>query len=83
MSDRQNKLKDLLIKAANSEHGMVLEVLSSNLMDRKTAIAALNAAKRDLIPEIPSIINLSVQAHPGNPAEIAILNIKPPEEIEE
>lgn len=76
--NRQQELKVLLSKALDFPRGLILKVTGGQTSQRQTALAALAAAKRDLLPDEPAIINVQIKPVPGREDEIAL--IRQPEE---
>ena len=75
MTNRKDDLKGLLTRALQSTQGIILKLTGSEPGQRQSAIAALTAAKRELLPDIPEMLDLQVRAIPGREDEIAIIKL--------
>lgn len=76
MSNRSAELKALISQALDTPNGIIAKVFGGDNNARTNAITALNAAKRELIPDLPEVLNLQIKAVPGRKDEIAIKKIE-------
>lgn len=77
--NRKDELKTELVAALSKPHGTILTVSGSEPGRRQLAIAALINAKRELLPDMPELINITIKPVPSNPDEIAIIRLRPGE----
>ncbi len=75
--NRKDELKSIIISALDKPRGLILNITGDEPGQRQLAISALIAAKRELLPDLPELVNLTIKPVPSNPSEIAIINIKP------
>lgn len=76
MSNRSAELKAIISQALDTPKGIILKVFGGDNNARTNAITALNAAKRELIPDLPQVLDLQIKAVPGKKDEIAIKKIE-------
>jgi len=79
MSQR-DELKTLLLRALTEPLGVTFTVQGQRLGARQLAINALNAAKRELAVDEPSVLDLIFKVVPGSRDEIAIIRIQATQE---
>lgn len=80
--NRKEHLKSQLVAALDTPNGIIVTVTGEEPGRRQLAIAALIAAKRELLPDVVEMINIVIKPVPTNPDEIAILYVKPGEFLE-
>lgn len=80
--NHKDELKTIIISALDKPRGVIYTVSGSEAGKRQLAMAALISAKRELLPDMPELINVTVRPVPNNPDEIAIIRITPGELIE-
>lgn len=79
MSNRSAELKALISQALETPRGIILKVFGGESNARTNAITALNAAKRELIVDLPEVLDLQIKPVPGRKDEIAIKKLNNPE----
>lgn len=77
--NRSTHLASILLSALDTTYGLRLKITGSCPKRRAQAISALQAAKRELIPDHPETLNLVIKAFPGTDDIIAI-RLLPPQE---
>lgn len=75
MANRKEHLQALIIQALDTPKGTILTVSGDQIGRRQLAIAALTSAKRELLPDVPEVINITIRAVAGNDDEIAIIHL--------
>lgn len=80
--NRKDELKHILTTALDTPKGVIYTVSGDEVGRRNLAISALITAKRELLPDIPEMINIVIKPVPNNADEIAIMRITPGELIE-
>lgn len=78
--NRSTDLAALLLSALDTPLGILAEVSGSSANRRTNAIAALQATKRELLPDHPEMLNIVIKPMPGNPDTIAIRLLPPIQE---
>lgn len=63
----------LILSALDTPHGIVLTVTGDEPNARSLAISALSATKRELLPDHPTLLNLTIRPLSGSSNEIALL----------
>lgn len=81
MVNRSDELKALLVKALESSDGIILAVSGGERNKIQSALSAISAARRELMIDIPEIINVQVKRIPGRD-EIALVRLRDPLEEE-
>lgn len=76
--NRSEELKALLMLALDSPKGVITEVTEGEQNRRQVAIAALTAAKRELLPDFPELLNVQIRPMPGTESQIVIFKIPTP-----
>lgn len=82
MTNRKDELKTLLTSALNKPNGIFVSVSGDEPGRRQLAISALIAAKRELLPDVVELLNVTIKPNPQNENEIAIIHVRPGELIE-
>ena len=77
--NRTAELKALISKALDTPNGIILKVFGGESNRRQNAVTALLSAKRELIPDMPEVLDLSIKPVPGKEDEIAIKKLNSPE----
>lgn len=72
MSDRREKLQGLLMRALETPNGIIVSVTGDGLGKRQNAITALHSIKRELLPDVPQLLDIQIKPVAGRPDEIAI-----------
>jgi len=80
--NRPEELKAILLKALDEPHCLIVKVDGGGPAKRQTAIVALQAAKRELLPDEPRMLNIQIRALSGSQDEIAIVHLSDPLENE-
>lgn len=80
--NHKDELKTIIISALDKPRGVIYTVSGSEPSKRQLATAALISAKRELLPDMPELINVTIRPVPNNPDEIAIIRITPGEFID-
>lgn len=65
------------MQALQTPDGLVFRVEGSEPNKRQLCIAALSAAKRELLPDVPEMLDLIFKPVPHSPNEVAIIRLKP------
>lgn len=77
MVNRADELKALLVKALESPEGIILTVSGGERNKIQSALSALSAARRELMIDLPEIINVQLKRIPGR-EEIALVRLRDP-----
>ena len=80
--NQRDDLKAMITGALDKPLGVILTVSGDEPGRRQLALAALIAAKRELLPDLPEVINIVIKPSSANPDEIAIIRITPGELID-
>lgn len=70
--NRRAELQSLLMRALDEPFGLVLTVSGGELNARTLAIAAFNAAKRELLESEPRLLDLIIKPQPYTKDQIAL-----------
>ena len=73
--NRRDELKSTLTRALDEPFGLVLTVSGGELNARTLAIAALNAAKRELLENEPRLLDLIIKPQPYTKDQIALYKL--------
>jgi hypothetical protein len=79
MANHQDELKTFLISALDSEFGKIFQVTGGTPNKKQNAVTALQAAKRELLPDMPEMLDLSIKPVPGSEDLIAVVKLNNPE----
>lgn len=77
--NRTDQLKAAIMQALDSPDGVIYSVTGTEASRRQLAVSALISAKRELLPDVPDVINIHIRPVPGEPDQIAIIKIRPQE----
>lgn len=80
---RRQELQGLLMRALDVSPGLKLRVEGSAPNSRSLTIAALQAAKRELILEVPALLDLQIRALPYTKDAIALFKLDTHSDLEE
>lgn len=75
---RRDQLKAFLLQALDEATGLILTVDGGETNARSLAIAALTAAKRELLQDEPRLLDLVIKAVPYTKDQIALHKIDRP-----
>jgi len=73
--NRKTELTALLLKALDSERGIIVKVFGDSPNKRQSALSALVALKRELQPDEPRLLDLRILLVPSSQDEIALQRI--------
>lgn len=80
--NHKDELKAILVSALDTPKGTIYTVTGNEPGRRQLAIAALTSARRELLPDVPEMVNIRIQPVPNNNEEIAIIKIPTEEPID-
>ena len=80
--NRIDELKTIIVKALETPNGFLLSVTGGERNKIQAALAALTAAKRELLPDFPELLNIQFRRLPDQDT-IAIYRIRDPLEDQE
>lgn len=81
MANRPDELKALLMQALETQGGVILRVTGGERNRITAALSALSAARRELMVDVPQMLNVKILRVPGRD-EIAIKILQDPGEGE-
>lgn len=76
-TQRRHDLAAILLAALDVPYGLLVITSGTAPNRRSQAISALQAAKRELVPDHPEVLNLVIKPYPGSDGLIAIRHLPP------